>query len=80
MHALELTNSLFQSGKILLLEPLEVQAVLTEAALDDLANGLRQRVAMLVRHLVDQVDDLAQLAVGRLSLIVDLVLGLLDVC
>ena len=80
MHAFELTNSLFQSGKILLLEPLEVQAILAEAALDDLANGLRQRVAMLVRHLVDQVDDLAQLAVGRLSLIVDLVLGLLDVC
>ena len=54
--------------------------IFAEAALNDLANWLRKRVAVVIRHLLDQIDDLAQLSVACLSQVANLVLGLFYVC
>ena len=54
--------------------------IFAEAALNDLANWLRKRVAVVIRHLLDQIDDLAQLTVACLSQVANLVFGLFYVC
>ena len=55
-------------------------AILAETALNNLTNRLRKRVAVVICHLLDQIDDLAELTVACLSQVADLILGLLYVC
>mmetsp|Transcript_28044 Transcript_28044/g.37453 ORF Transcript_28044/g.37453 Transcript_28044/m.37453 type:complete len:144 (-) Transcript_28044:1018-1449(-) len=78
-HTSELTYALLESGEVFALEAVEMQPVLAEAPLDNLAHWLRHRVAVLLRHLHHQVQHLAKLAVVCLSKVVSFLFCLFDI-